>query len=183
MSTFWYTPPSTGLHNLATDNMARTCLQDASFGPASTCRNLDFTLHFQQTYVHLRMSLVCRPCLTDLGSILTFTPDVVFIVLASARLITLSRKKSVLDSPGWPLVSAKLASVLLTIASTAANISFSRHMEAQGLIPLWLPSPILQLVSSVSRSVLILNVGSAESFDPGASERPCHSRTLPLACA
>ena len=52
MSTFWYTPPSTGLHNLATDNMARTCLQDASFGPASTCRNLDFTLHFQQTYVH-----------------------------------------------------------------------------------------------------------------------------------
>ncbi|EPS93155.1 hypothetical protein FOMPIDRAFT_1056220 [Fomitopsis schrenkii] len=117
--------------------MAGSCLQDASFGPASTCRNLDFTLYFQQT-------------------ILSFTPDVVFIVLACVRLIALSRKKSVLDSPGWLLVMVKLGSVLLTITSAAANISYSRAIETQGLIPLWLPSPILQLVSSIPLGVLVL---------------------------
>ncbi|KZT65538.1 P-loop containing nucleoside triphosphate hydrolase protein [Daedalea quercina L-15889] len=117
--------------------MGTACPQDASFGPASTCRNLDFTLYFQQ-------------------AMLSFIPDIIFIVFALVRLLTLARRKSVLDSPGWPLVLTKLASVLLTIASAAANLSFAQHVKEQGLISLWVPSSVLQLVSSVPLAILVL---------------------------
>lgn len=152
-----------GLFACSWNNMAtrRSCLQDASFGPASTCRHLDFTIYFQQTYVQthtLAPAILMRP----LDRNLSFAPDVAFNMLAAVRLVALSRKKRVLDSPGWPLVLVKLASVLLTVSSTAANISYMRATEAQGLIPLWLPSPILQLLSSVSNNVRFPSTISTE---------------------
>ncbi|TFY69692.1 hypothetical protein EVJ58_g284 [Rhodofomes roseus] len=117
--------------------MVLSCHQDSAFGPASTCRNLDFTLYFEQT-------------------ILSFTPDVIFIALALVRLAALSRTKSLLGAPGWPLVLSKLGSVLLTIASTAANLFFTLQTKDQGLIPVWVPSPALQLIASIPLGILVL---------------------------
>ncbi|KAH9920611.1 P-loop containing nucleoside triphosphate hydrolase protein [Fomitopsis serialis] len=113
------------------------CPQDTSFGPASTCRDLDFTLQFEQM-------------------ILSFTPDVIFVAFAALRLAACARTKSLLGTPGWPLVLAKLISVLLTTASTAANLFFALRLKEQDLIPIWVASPALQLVSSIPLAFLVL---------------------------
>jgi len=112
------------------------CPQDSTFGPGSKCRSLDFTLLFEQ-------------------SILSFGPDVLFLVLAVLRLNFLLRQTTKLQLLAGFQVSAKAISLFTLVASSAASIWASLRARNAGLLSLWLPAPILQLISAMSLCALV----------------------------
>ncbi|KAJ6540558.1 P-loop containing nucleoside triphosphate hydrolase protein [Mycena capillaripes] len=105
-----------------------SCAQDKSFGPSSTCRELDFTLYFEET-------------------ILSLSPDVIFAVVAVLRLVYLkSQPRRVGSSPlGYALLALKLAAALLLAGSTIASLVLSRHQRIFSA-SLGLAAPILQVL-------------------------------------
>ncbi|KAG9085879.1 hypothetical protein FS749_004046, partial [Ceratobasidium sp. UAMH 11750] len=78
------------------------CSNDGVFGPGAACRSLDFTVYFEH-------------------SILSITPDAIFIGLAIARIWVLARKPSLLDRPSYIHFGAKILSATLAIATAAAT--------------------------------------------------------------
>ncbi|KAG9105410.1 hypothetical protein FRC07_009306, partial [Ceratobasidium sp. 392] len=78
------------------------CSNDGAFGPGSACRSLDFTVYFEH-------------------SILSITPDAIFLALTIARIWYLARKPSVLDRSSYIHLCAKLLSAALVIATAAAT--------------------------------------------------------------
>ncbi|KAK7692904.1 hypothetical protein QCA50_004540 [Cerrena zonata] len=113
------------------------CPQDASFGPASSCRSLDFTLYFEQ-------------------SILSFTPDVVFVVFACARLVYLWYQPNKLASVGWVHLGAKSLLTSCILAASAASLKYSIDAKNEGLTYMWLVAPIIQLISVVPLAILVV---------------------------
>ncbi|KAJ7822606.1 P-loop containing nucleoside triphosphate hydrolase protein [Mycena leptocephala] len=117
-----------------------SCAQDKTFGPPSTCRDLDFTLHFEET-------------------ILSFSPDVIFAVLALFRLVYLrSQSRRVGPSTlGYVLLTLKVAAAVLLGASTIVSIVHS-HNRRVFSVSLGLAAPILQVldVSQIPLTFLLV---------------------------
>ncbi|KAJ7230413.1 hypothetical protein GGX14DRAFT_692155 [Mycena pura] len=114
-----------------------TCVQDKSFGPASTCRDLDFTLYFEQT-------------------ILSFSPDVVFIVFAFLRLVYLNSKSRRTKASGWSyaLLALKDVAALFVLSATIASLVVSRHQQIYST-SLGLAAPAVQIISAVFLTALV----------------------------
>ncbi|KAJ7065430.1 P-loop containing nucleoside triphosphate hydrolase protein [Mycena amicta] len=107
-----------------------SCAQDKSFGPGSTCRDLDFSLYFEQT-------------------ILSFGPDIVFIVLAIFRLTYLRAQPQRTKRSLWSrfLLLVKLLSVLFVVATTIASLAMS-HRRPIYSASVGLAAPALQVVAA-----------------------------------
>ncbi|KAH8077273.1 P-loop containing nucleoside triphosphate hydrolase protein [Cristinia sonorae] len=117
------------------------CAQDRSFGPASTCRTMDFTVFFEQ-------------------SILSLTPDVIFLVLAMLRLTYLSRQSSKLSRHGAVHLAVKMiVGVLVLLVSSVASLVYlhraSTSTELPGLF-VWIAAPALQLVAVIMLGVVVV---------------------------
>jgi hypothetical protein len=125
--------------------MFAVCEQDSSFGPGSSCRSFDFTLDFEQTYESSYSFNTVQPWLC---SILSFSPDIVFFLLACCRLIYLQRQpKQPLTAKGNTLLTLKLAISLLVIACDTGSLVYGRRRHLPSVI--WLAAPILQIVCAV----------------------------------
>ncbi|CAL1707862.1 unnamed protein product [Somion occarium] len=114
-----------------------SCSQDSSFGPGSSCRNLDFTLFFEQ-------------------SILSFTPDVVFVVFACIRLVYLWYQTNKLASVGWIHIAAKALLLCMILSVNAASLKYSLDIIDKKTFFLWIPALVMQLVSAVPLAVLVV---------------------------
>ncbi|KAJ7780147.1 P-loop containing nucleoside triphosphate hydrolase protein [Mycena maculata] len=114
-----------------------SCTQDASLGPGSTCRELDFTLYFEQ-------------------SILSLSPDVIFVALAVLRVVYLKSQPERLkhSAPSYVLLTLKGAATLFVVASTIASLIYSRHLPILSA-SLGLAAPIIQIISAVLLTCLI----------------------------
>jgi ATP-binding cassette subfamily C (CFTR/MRP) protein 1 len=126
------------------------CQNDASFGPGSTCRELDFTVSFQSSYVKLlenrRTSL---PHLTH--RILSILPDSIFLCCTIWRFLWLWRQPTKLARLGWTLLGAKLLLASLIIASNAGVVAFQfLRLKDQEWPVIGLAASLLSLVASVS---------------------------------
>ncbi|KAJ7818313.1 P-loop containing nucleoside triphosphate hydrolase protein [Mycena olivaceomarginata] len=114
-----------------------SCAQDASFGPGSTCRELDFTLYFEQT-------------------ILSLSPDIIFIVLAVPRLVYLRSQKNRLahSTLSYALLALKAVAALFVVASTIASLVYSRNLPILSS-SLGLAAPIIQIITAVLLTFLV----------------------------
>ncbi|KAF7349689.1 hypothetical protein MSAN_01695700 [Mycena sanguinolenta] len=115
----------------------RSCAQDGDFGPASTCRTLDFTEAFEQ-------------------SILSLSPDALFFLVAVFRLGYLRQRDSGLNySPQCTvLIATKCAIALLLVSSNLVNlIQHGRHTSSSSLA---LSASILQAICSVLLAGLVV---------------------------
>ncbi|KAJ7664453.1 P-loop containing nucleoside triphosphate hydrolase protein [Mycena polygramma] len=114
------------------------CPQDRSFGPASSCRDLDFTLYFEQT-------------------ILSLCPDIIFVVLAVTRLVYLASQGTRIKHSAWSYTLAALKGTvsLFVVASTIASLVQSRKLPILSA-SLGLASPILQTVCAGFLTSLVL---------------------------
>ncbi|KAJ6558333.1 P-loop containing nucleoside triphosphate hydrolase protein [Mycena capillaripes] len=125
------------LTSLPTALMFAVCEQDSSFGPGSSCRSFDFTLDFEQT-------------------ILSFTPDIIFLLLACCRLIYLKRRpKHPLTAREKTLLTIKFAISVLVIACDTGNFAYGRWHHLPSAF-IWLAAPILQIVCAVLLSLLMV---------------------------
>ncbi|KAJ7863186.1 P-loop containing nucleoside triphosphate hydrolase protein [Mycena leptocephala] len=115
-----------------------SCAQDTSFGPASTCRELDFTLYFEQT-------------------ILSFSPDVIFVVFAGLRLAYLKSQTGRVrhSGLGYAFLALKVLAALLVVATTIASLVYSRHHQIYSA-SLSLAAPIMQIISAVLLALLVV---------------------------
>ncbi|CAL1703415.1 unnamed protein product [Somion occarium] len=113
------------------------CTQDTAFGPGSTCRDLDFTLKFEQI-------------------ILSFAADIVFLILCATRLVYLSRQASKLESPGWFHLCLKILMIVMTIVFNATSLPFLLRARNDGVMSLWVAGPAIQLVSAIPLGVLVV---------------------------
>ncbi|KAJ7589613.1 P-loop containing nucleoside triphosphate hydrolase protein [Mycena floridula] len=115
-----------------------SCAQDRSFGPTSTCRDLDFTLYFEQT-------------------ILSFGPDVLFVVLAVFRLVLLKLQPRHVKSStlGYALLALKGSAALVILASTITSLAYSSHRQIFSA-SLDLAAPIVQILSATLLTLLVL---------------------------
>ncbi|KAF8205910.1 P-loop containing nucleoside triphosphate hydrolase protein [Mycena galopus ATCC 62051] len=113
------------------------CAQDASFGPGSTCRELDFTFYFEQT-------------------ILSLAPDLIFVVLAVPRLIYLKSQKDKLkhSALSYSFFALKGVAALFLVASTIASLVYSRNLLVL-LFSLSLAAPIIQVITAVLLAFLV----------------------------
>ncbi|KAJ7618244.1 P-loop containing nucleoside triphosphate hydrolase protein [Mycena polygramma] len=110
--------------------MSAVCAQDSSFGPGSSCRSLDFTVEFEQT-------------------ILSLSPDIVFLLAASCRIIYLKRQpKQPPTAKGNALLALKCAIGLLVIACATGNLVYSRRHHLPSAF-IWFAALILQILSAV----------------------------------
>ncbi|KAJ6467037.1 P-loop containing nucleoside triphosphate hydrolase protein [Mycena vulgaris] len=117
--------------------MFAVCAQDSSFGPGSSCRSFDFTLDFEQT-------------------ILSFSPDIIFLLLACCRLIYLKRQpKQPLTAKGNTLLALKYAISLLVIACDTGSLVYGRRHHLPSAV-IWLAAPILQIICAVLLSLLMV---------------------------
>ncbi|KAG8744004.1 hypothetical protein FRC10_010983 [Ceratobasidium sp. 414] len=112
------------------------CSNDGTFGPGAACRSLDFTVYFEH-------------------SILSITPDAIFIGLAIARLWFLARSTSVLDRPSYIHFGAKLLSATLVTATAAATTGLLVSHHASQLPHITIVSAALSLASSVLLASLV----------------------------
>ncbi|KAJ7360685.1 P-loop containing nucleoside triphosphate hydrolase protein [Mycena albidolilacea] len=114
-----------------------SCAQDASFGPGSTCRELDFTLYFEQT-------------------ILSLSPDIIFIALAVPRLVYLRSQKNRLahSTLSYALLALKAVAALFVVASTIASLVYSRNLPILSS-SLGLAAPIIQIITAVLLTFLV----------------------------
>ncbi|KAJ7485129.1 P-loop containing nucleoside triphosphate hydrolase protein [Mycena galericulata] len=114
-----------------------SCAQDASFGPGSTCRELDFTLYFEQV-------------------ILSLSPDVIFVVFALSRLVYLRPQTDRLkhSAASYALLALKGFAALLAVASTIASVIYSRHLRILSA-SLGLAVPIVQIIAALLLACLI----------------------------
>ncbi|KAK7050729.1 P-loop containing nucleoside triphosphate hydrolase protein [Favolaschia claudopus] len=115
-----------------------SCAQDNAFGPSSTCRALDFTLYFEQT-------------------ILSLSPDVIFLALALVRLGYLRGRKRVVSASalGYVLLGLKLTAVALLGASSIASLVYSQNPQiVSASLPL--AAPILQILVVVPLTALFV---------------------------
>ncbi|KAJ6594611.1 P-loop containing nucleoside triphosphate hydrolase protein [Mycena capillaripes] len=117
-----------------------SCSQDSSFGPGSACRELDFTIFFEQ-------------------SILSFAPDVLFFVFAALRVGFLILQTSV-----WPWPPSKIGDALLlfkclaaffTVCGSVANLIYS-HRQPIFSASLRLAAPSFQIICAVLLIFLII---------------------------
>ncbi|KAJ7493681.1 P-loop containing nucleoside triphosphate hydrolase protein [Mycena latifolia] len=114
-----------------------SCAQDASFGPVSSCRSLDFTVYFDQT-------------------ILSFTPDIIFFLLAIVRLIHLkAQPRQSLSARGNTLLALKCAASLFIIAWDAASLVYGQRHNVHSAV-IWLAAPIFQIICAVLLSLLVV---------------------------
>ncbi|KAK7692905.1 hypothetical protein QCA50_004541 [Cerrena zonata] len=113
------------------------CPQDSSFGPASACRSLDFTLYFQQT-------------------ILSFTPDVILSIFAVVRLAYLHYQTNKLSSIGWAHFGAKVLVLCALFAANGALLKYSVHDADDNTFFIWRAAPIMQFISSVPLGALVV---------------------------
>ncbi|KAJ7703885.1 P-loop containing nucleoside triphosphate hydrolase protein [Mycena rosella] len=111
-----------------------SCAQDASFGPVSSCRSFDFTVDFEQT-------------------ILSFSPDVVFSLLALSRLVYLESQPR--QSPTAKINTLKCAASLFVIGCTTASLVYGRQHHLPSAI-IWLAAPIFQILCAVLLSLLVM---------------------------
>ncbi|KAJ6545144.1 P-loop containing nucleoside triphosphate hydrolase protein [Mycena capillaripes] len=104
-----------------------SCARDTSFGPGSTCREMDFTLYFEQT-------------------ILSLSPDVIFAVFAVLRLVYLKFQPHHLkhSTLSCGILALKVVAAMLTVASTIASLVHSRHLPILSA-SLGLAAPIIQV--------------------------------------
>ncbi|KAK7006728.1 P-loop containing nucleoside triphosphate hydrolase protein [Favolaschia claudopus] len=115
-----------------------SCAQDNAFGPSSTCRPLDFTLYFEQT-------------------ILSLSPDVIFLALAIVRLVYLRGRKRVVSASalGYVLLGLKLAVGALLGASTITSLVYSLDPQVVSA-SLSLAAQILQILVVVPLTALLV---------------------------
>ncbi|QRV93384.1 ABC transporter [Ceratobasidium sp. AG-Ba] len=111
------------------------CSNDNAFGPGAACRSLDFTVYFEH-------------------SILSITPDAIFLATAIARIIYLRRKPSVLDRPGHAHLGAKILSALLVTATAAATLGLLVSHHTFQLPHITIVSAALSLGSAVVLGLL-----------------------------
>jgi hypothetical protein len=90
------------------------------------------------------------PYRTVFCRILSFVPDIVFIVVAVFRLWFLYHQSNKLQSAGWPLLSAKIASGLLLMAVNMASLNYLLDVQRREVLFVWLAAPATQLASTVS---------------------------------
>jgi ATP-binding cassette, subfamily C (CFTR/MRP), member 1 len=86
-------------------------------------------------------------------SILSFGPDILFLLLAALRLGYLLPQKTVLRSKNsgrYQLVT-KATTALLVFAATSAWLHYT--IGARDELALWIVSPVMQLISSVGFSL------------------------------
>ncbi|KAF7297369.1 hypothetical protein MIND_00970400 [Mycena indigotica] len=123
------------------------CSQDKSFGPASTCRDLDFSLYFEQT-------------------ILSLSPDVVFIVLCVLRLAYLSTQSRKVASSAWSytLLALKCVATCFVLGTTIAFLVLARHKQILSA-SLSLAAPIVQILS-VAILLLVVVVEHFKAITP-----------------
>ncbi|KAJ7493649.1 P-loop containing nucleoside triphosphate hydrolase protein [Mycena latifolia] len=115
----------------------QSCAQDASFGPVSSCRSLDFTVYFEQT-------------------ILSFAPDIVFFLLAIVRLIHLrAQPRQSLSAKGNALLALKCAASLFVIACDVASLVYGQRHDVPSAV-IWIAAPIFQIICAVLLSFLVV---------------------------
>nr|GAT47975.1 predicted protein [Mycena chlorophos] len=124
-----------------------TCPQDRTFGPASTCRDLDFTLDFEQT-------------------ILSLSPDVVFIAIAALRLAFLSRQSRCTNNSklSYALLAIKCLASLFVLATTLVLLVVARHERILS-VSLGLAAPIVQILAA-AMLLLVVMVKHTQSITP-----------------
>ncbi|KAJ7268006.1 P-loop containing nucleoside triphosphate hydrolase protein [Mycena rebaudengoi] len=110
-----------------------SCAQDRSFGPGSSCRDLDFTLYFEQ-------------------SVLSLSPDVIFVALAVLRLAFLrSQTAPVRNSKlGYALLVPKGVAALFVVATTIASLVYSHRGHVL------IAAPIVQILSALMLVILVI---------------------------
>ncbi|KAF8596483.1 P-loop containing nucleoside triphosphate hydrolase protein, partial [Ceratobasidium sp. AG-I] len=97
------------MHNI------RLCENDESLGPRATCRTLDFTITFEHW-------------------ILSILPNILFILVASARIWYLSQQPVKLERPSYIHCTAKALSVTTLIVLSAIEVFIAiQHPGALGL--------------------------------------------------
>ncbi|KAF8595654.1 hypothetical protein BDV93DRAFT_501066 [Ceratobasidium sp. AG-I] len=112
------------------------CPNDGTIGPRADCRNVDFTIKFEH-------------------AVMSITPDCVFIALAFARILYLSRQGSKLRRPGYLHCAAKAFSALALIGTTLATyLLLYNDIHTLGLPKITLISSSLSLGASVVLAVL-----------------------------
>ncbi|KAJ7635711.1 P-loop containing nucleoside triphosphate hydrolase protein [Mycena polygramma] len=117
--------------------MSAVCAQDSSFGPGSSCRSLDFTLEFQQI-------------------ILSLSPDIIFLLAASCRIIYLQQQpKPPRTAKGATLLALKCTIGFLVIACSTGNLVYGRRHHLPSAF-IWLAAPILQILSAVVLLLLMI---------------------------
>ncbi|KAJ7433880.1 P-loop containing nucleoside triphosphate hydrolase protein [Mycena galericulata] len=117
--------------------MFAVCEQDSSFGPGSSCRSLDFTVDFEQT-------------------ILSFSPDIIFLLLTCCRLIYLKgQPRQPPTAKGKTLLALKFTISLLVIACDTGSFIYGRHHHLPSAF-IWLAAPILQIICAVFLSLLMV---------------------------
>lgn len=85
----------------------------------------------------------------QLYSILSFTPDVVFLVFLAVRLVYLWHQSNKLSSVGWIHLSAKLAVLGALLAANGALLKYTIRGTSDDEPFVWPAAPIVQFISSV----------------------------------
>ena len=98
--------------------------------------------------------------LTFRPRILSFTPDMVFIVLACLRMAYLwLRGSGQHASSGVLHLAAKVFASLLVLGTNVAILTLSAKNSGQNTVFVWIAAPILQVISTVG-----LHSSHGESF-------------------
>ncbi|KAF7321121.1 hypothetical protein HMN09_00200000 [Mycena chlorophos] len=123
------------------------CPQDRTFGPASTCRNLDFTLDLEQTNLSL-------------------SPDAVFIAAFTPRVAFLSRqpRRTSNSALSYALLAIKCLASLFVLGTTLAFLVVARHEQILS-VSLRLAAPIVQILAA-AMLLLVVMVEHTHSITP-----------------